>query len=246
VGLTAWVFVRRFIVALDTSEALSAELERRVAEKHAELERNYERLNRLERERAVAHERERMMADLHDGLGGQLVSTLAVLRSGEAEPRELEEALQGALDDMRLLIHSIQGDESDLVGALAMLRSRLAPRLQHAGLVVDWPVQDVPTPAGFGPEKALQVMRIVQEAIANVLKHAGATRLRVHTGVIGGADRRHVCVGVDDDGHGLPETRSPGRGIANMRRRAAALGGRLELDSGPAGTSLRLLLPLEG
>jgi signal transduction histidine kinase len=246
VGLTAWVFVRRFIVALDTSEALSAELERRVADKHVELERNYERLNRLERERAVAHERERMMADLHDGLGGQLVSTLAVLRSGEAEPRELEDALQAALDDMRLLIHSIQGDESDLVGALAMLRSRLAPRLQHAGLVLDWPVQEVPTPRGFGPEKALQVMRVVQEAIANVLKHAGARGLRVRAGVVDRGAGRHVCVAVEDDGRGLEAVHGSGRGLANMRRRAAALGGQLELESGPAGTSVRLLLPLEG
>lgn len=246
VGLTAWVFVRRFIVALDTSEALSAELERRVEEKHAELERNYARLRRLEQERVVAEERERMMAELHDGLGGQLVSTLAMLRSGGAETSAVEGALQAALDDMRLLIHSIQGEESDLVGALATLRARLAPRLAHAGLRLDWAVADVPTPAGFGPEKALQVMRIVQEAIANVLKHAGATRLRVRVDVAGNVGSRHVCVAVEDDGSGFGAAPGGGRGLANMRRRAGLLGGRLELEGGPAGTSVRLLLPLEG
>jgi signal transduction histidine kinase len=244
IGFTAWIFVRRFIVALDTSEALSAELEQRVAEKHAELERNYERLRRLEQERAVAHERERMMADLHDGLGGQLVSTLAMLRSGDAKPSEVEGAIQAALDDMRLLIHSIQGEESDLVGALATLRARLAPRLQQAGLQLDWAVEDVPTPPGFGPERALQVMRIVQEAIANVLKHAGARRLRVRMGVARDAEGESVYVAVEDDGCGLGRERAAGRGLANMSRRAAELGGRLELRSDGAGTSVRLRLPL--
>jgi signal transduction histidine kinase len=244
IGLTAWIFVRRFIVALDTSEALSAELEQRVAEKHAELERNYVRLRRLEQERAVAEERERMMADLHDGLGGQLVSTLAMLRSGAAEPPELEAAVQAALDDMRLLILSIQGEESDLAGALAALRARLAPRLQQAGLRLDWAVADVPTPAGFGPEKALQVMRIVQEAIANVLKHANASVLRVRTRVAEGGSL--VIVTIEDDGCGVGARTGQGRGIANMRRRAAALGGRVELRSDGRGTAVELALPLAG
>jgi signal transduction histidine kinase len=244
IGLTAWIFVRRFIAALDTSEALSAELEQRVEEKHAELERNYERLRRLEQERAVAHERERMQADLHDGLGGQLVSALAMLRSGRSEPGEVEGALQAALDDMRLLIHSLQGEEDDLVGALATLRARLAPRLERAGLRIDWSVEEVPTPPGFGPEKTLHVMRIVQEAIANVLKHAGAATLRVRVGVDERENGRDVFVAIEDDGHGLGTARASGRGLANMRRRAALLGGRLVFHSGPAGTSVRLLLPL--
>jgi len=244
IALSAWIFVRRFIAALDTSEALTAELEQRVARKHAELEQNYARLRALEEERAVARERERMMADLHDGLGGQLVSTLAMLRSGEWKPPELEAAVQSALDDMRLLIHSIEGEESDLLGALATLRARLAPRLQQAGLRLDWAVEDVPTPDGFGPEKALQVMRIVQEAIANVLKHAGAKTLRVRSGVTDGSGAPAAFVAIEDDGCGLPGDSAPGHGVANMRRRAQRIGARLEIRSGPTGTSVQLELPL--
>jgi len=246
ISLSAWIFVRRFIVALDTSEALSAELEQRVAHKHAELEANYVRLRALEEERAVAHERERMMAELHDGLGGQLVSTLAMLRSGEARPPEVESAVQAALDDMRLMIHSLEVGEEDLLSALATLRARLAPRLQQAGIRVDWTVEEVPTPPGFGPEKALQVMRIVQEAIANVLKHAGATELRVRTGV----EERNGCAAavlrIEDDGRGLgaPAPGGAGRGLANMRRRAERIGARLEVRSEGQGTAVRLELPL--
>jgi signal transduction histidine kinase len=249
ISLSAGIFVRRFIVALDTSEALSAELEQRVARKHAELEANYARLRALEEERVVAHERERMMAELHDGLGGQLVSTLAMLRSGEARPPELESSVQAALDDMRLMIHSLEVGEQDLLSALATLRARLAPRLQQAGLRVDWKVEEVPTPPGFGPEKALQVMRIVQEAIANVLKHAGAKQLRVRTAV----EERDGCAAavltIEDDGRGLG-TPAPGagagRGLANMRRRAERIGARLEVRTEGRGTQVRLELPLAG
>jgi signal transduction histidine kinase len=244
IALTAWIFLRRFIVALDTSEALSVELEQRVEEKHRELELNYARLRRLEQQRAVAHERERMMADLHDGLGGQLVSALAMLRSGDAKPSELEGALRSALDDMRLLIHSIEGEQDDLVAVLATLRARLAPRLEQTGLQLDWPVEDVPTPPGFGPEKALQLMRIVQEAIANVLKHAGAGVLRVRAGAASDGGAPAVFVAIEDDGRGFGRQQGAGRGLANMRRRASLLGGRLELETGPAGTTVRLLLPL--
>ncbi len=245
IGLTAWIFVRRFIVALDTWEALGAELEARVQEKHAELERTYERLRRLEQERAAAHERERMQADLHDGLGGQLVSALAMLRSGRPAPEEIEGALQAALDDRRLLIHSLEGEEDERVGALATLRARLVPRLERAGLRIDWEVEEVPAPAGFGSERTLHVMRIVQEAIANVLTHAGAARLCVRVGVDGRDGARDEFVSIEDDGHGLGAAGASGRGLANMRRRAAALGGGLDFDSGPSGTSVRLLLPLE-
>jgi signal transduction histidine kinase len=250
IALSAWIFVRRFIVALDTAEALTVELEQRVEEKHAELEANYGRLRELERERAVARERERLMAEIHDGLGGQLVSTLAMLR-GAAAQDDVEAAVQGALDDMRLVIQSLETGAGDLQGALATLRARLGPRLRQAGLQVDWPVEDVPAPPGFGPEKALDVMRIVQEAVANVLKHAGARTLRVRAGIDGAAEPRRVVLRIEDDGGGMARAGAPagasaggGRGLANMRRRAARLGGELEVSSGPAGTRVRLVLPL--
>jgi signal transduction histidine kinase len=246
--LSAWIFVRRFIVALDTSEALTARLEERVAEKSAELEANHARLRALERERAVTHERERIMAELHDGLGGQLVSTLAVVRSGAARPDEVEASLRGALDDMRLMIQSLELEDGDLGGVLASLRARLAPMLERAGVRVDWPVVDLPPCTGIGPEKALQVMRIAQEVIANVLKHAHASSLRVRADVLRDASgTERLALRLSDDGRGFASERDSagsGRGLANMRRRAAAIGASLSLSSGQHGTDVCLELPL--
>jgi signal transduction histidine kinase len=242
-SIFAFLFVKRFIVALDTSEALTAELEERVAEKHEQLETSYQSLRRLEQERAVATERERLMAEIHDGMGGQLVSTLAMVQDGEASPAEVEAALRAALEDMRLVIHSLDAADTDIPTLLGMLRGRLAPQLERAGIRVRWQVEDVPALADFGPEAALHLMRIVQESITNVVKHAAARTLTVSTGV----EDEHVYVSLADDGRGLgtgATAAGEGRGVGNMRRRAEALGGELELCARDPGVEVRVRLPL--
>jgi signal transduction histidine kinase len=87
------------------------------------------------------------------------------------------------------------------------------------------------------------VLRIVQEAFTNTLKHAEAKIITLSTSVDYANNR--VLVSVADDGVGLAQSHSNGRGIENMRSRAAKLGGRLEivhLDKG--GTCLKLYLPI--
>lgn len=231
---------------LQEAEDLNRDLERRVEEKHTELERNYHRLHQLERAQAVAHERDRIMRDMHDGMGGQLVSTLALVESGRATPTAIADALASALDDLRLVIDSLDPVEEDLLAVLATVRARLEPRLTRNGVRFDWQVTDLPPIPGFGPERVLQALRILQEAITNVVKHAGASVVRVRTAVTPGpGGRPGVCVEVGDDGGGM-RGNGTGRGIANMRRRAAALGGELEIASADTGTTVRLWLPLDG
>lgn len=230
--------------ALTESETLNRELEQRVRDKADELERNYDRLRELERERAVTRERERIMQDMHDGMGGQLVSTLALVESGRATSDGVAEALRAALDDLRLVIDSLDPLEDDILAVLGVLRARLEPRLVRNGLRFDWQVTDLPAVAGFGPERALQALRVIQEAITNVIKHAGARTIRIRTGVAPGPDAgAGVFVEVHDDGCGLGSAPRPGRGLVNMRRRAAALGGTLSVASNGEGTTVRLWLP---
>jgi signal transduction histidine kinase len=130
---------------------------------------------------------------------------------------------------------------------LATIRTRLEARLGRHGLRFDWQVVDLPPLRGFGPERVLQAMRIVQEAITNVVKHAHATTITVSTGEeTFGDGRPGVFVEIRDDGTGLGTGHAPGRGISNMRRRTARLAGHLAITSGESGTMVRLWLPSGG
>lgn len=245
VSMFAWGMLGRVFSALRETEAMNLGLESRVEEKHLELERNYERLGRLERERAVADERERILRDIHDGTGSQLVSALSLIESGRADPEEIANTLRDALDDLRLMIDSLDPEDEDILPLLGTLRSRLEPRLRRHGLRFVWEVRDVPTLVDFGPHSALQVLRIVQEAISNVMKHARAASIRIRTGGEYGTNGRPgLFVEVRDDGRGMGRAAAGGgRGIRNMRERAARAGGELRIESDTAGTAVHLWLP---
>ncbi|MDF2982902.1 MAG: histidine kinase [Devosia sp.] len=88
---------------------------------------------------------------------------------------------------------------------------------------------------------ALHILRVMQEAFTNIIKHAEATEATVSTGVAAG----NIVISVSDNGKGF-DTAAPraGRGLANQTRRASAMRAKLTVESGPGGTKLTLLLPI--
>ncbi|MBC7380103.1 MAG: hypothetical protein H7346_22060 [Burkholderiaceae bacterium] len=228
----------------DEVRSLNSSLERRVAERALELQRTHQRVRALERVTTLAGERERMMRDIHDGIGSQLITTLNAVERDRSVPQHVAAMLRECIDELRLMIDSLEPGEESLAVALANLRWRLEPRLTDAGLALDWQVDP-----GIGlasPGGVLQVLRIVQEGVTNVLKHAGATQLRV----CAKADGPWLLVEVGDDGHGMLQPPSgsmdpaPGhRGLDNMHARAMQLGGSLEVESTGSGSVLRLRVP---
>lgn len=130
--------------ALNDSEKLNAELKQHVEQKHAELEANYQRLHTLEQQQAVVEERSRIMSDMHDGIGGQLISTLSLVEHGKSLSAEVAAALRERIDDLRLTIDSLEPTENDLLPVPGNLRYRLEGRLKKQGIALDWQVKDVP------------------------------------------------------------------------------------------------------
>jgi len=120
-----------------------------------------------------------------------------------------------------------------------MLRQRLQPQLEAVGLQVDWHMDELPRMPGLTAHGVLQVLRILQEAVTNVLKHAGAARLEISGRVAAGGS----VLTVADDGCGIDRATGGGRGLDNMARRAQALGARLEVRGSHSGTRICLLLP---
>ncbi|MEZ5652144.1 MAG: hypothetical protein R3E87_16525 [Burkholderiaceae bacterium] len=169
----------RFGRVLSAIETMNLKLEERVREREQELAIKHARLVRLETERALLEERSRLMTDMHDGLGGTLISTLAMVQAGQTNSDLLAESLREAIADLRLMIDSLDPVDGDIGNVLANMRTRIEPKLRAAGMRIEWAVGDAQTPDWLGATGVLQVMRVVQEAINNVLKHAQASRLRI-------------------------------------------------------------------
>jgi len=252
--VVALTLLSRVTRALTHAEMLNRELESRVAAKGAELERNYAEVRVLERERLLSAERERMTRDMHDGIGGQLMHALAVVES-KPEFQPLVSLMRASLDDLRLIIDAVDPSGGDLLAVLASFRARNERRVREAGVKLVWEMADLPLVPDFGPNKALQLLRILQEATTNVLRHARATELVIRTGTTQDAQRLCIFVDVVDNGCGYASAdgskggQSPlgtvpgGRGLSNMRRRAQMLDATIELTSDSTGSRVRLLLP---
>jgi signal transduction histidine kinase len=100
----------------------------------------------------------------------------------------------------------------------------------------------VPPLGWLDQRHSLHILRILQEAFTNVIKHAGASEIRVTTGSAAG----FVRVGIVDNGRGFDTaTAKDGRGLGNQARRAEAIGGRIEIVSEAGRTVVTLLLPID-
>jgi len=246
------ILVRRFTESLSAHENLAAVLEQRVEEKATELKRNYEQLVEARRNEALALERTRIMSEMHDGIGSQLTMALSLVRQLDLEhhPERAGEdgrvaiVLRESIEDLQLIIDSLEPVENDLLTVLGTLRYRLQDRLGKGGIDLQWNVVDLPPLPMLTPHSVLSILRIVQEAFANCLKHSGADRIAVTTGLQGepGVDETAHIV-IVDNGRGIDLSRGAGRGLENMRRRAAALGGQMKILSQAGRTEVRLEFP---
>ena len=215
-------------------------------------------LARLEDERADSArraleaqeaERLRVAQELHDEIGQNLTAALLQLgRIGKQAPEDLRaeiseaaETVRENLDDLRRIAQRLRPPELDelgLVSALAHFADRLGKR---AGLQIDRRFdRELPV---LGHEEELVIYRVAQEALTNVVRHAGASRAEL--ALERAPDR--LILRVRDDGCGLAEAASGGNGgIRGMRERAALI--RAVLSVGPrddgSGTEVALHVPL--
>jgi signal transduction histidine kinase len=241
------------VMTLSRAESSNEELERRVAAKSGELERSYTQLRNTEitsaREAARAQERERLLREMHDGLGAQLMTALRGVERGALSREQLAQSLQDGLDELRLLMDSTD-TSAYLPAALAAWRNRWDARLAAAGVLLEWQMDDSLEQVTLGSEAALHVMRILQEATTNVVKHSRAESMTLRAGVYPGPDgMRLLQIEIADDGAGLAgeAARSGARGLKNMAYRAGQIGAQLEVVNRPppaTGCLVRLVLPM--
>jgi signal transduction histidine kinase len=219
----------RAAIAVDLSERVSRDAVRRVVA-------------------AQELERKRLARELHDETGQALTSILLGLKpleqAADPDAREavaaLRELVVSTLQDVRRLAVELRPSALDDFGLLPAVERLADTFREHSGLAVDLEARlgDARLPS----EVETTLYRIVQEALANVVKHADASRVSVIL------TRREDTVSalVEDDGRGFdPETtREDALGLAGMRERVALVGGRLRVETAPgAGTTLAVVVP---
>lgn len=237
-----WVLVRRTAVAMEQVARHNAELARKVGERESELHAVFDRLRVVESQRVLEAERRRLTRDMHDGLGSQLVQTLNLVRSNGAQldSGAVAGMLHHALEELRMTLDSLEPMEGDLPTILGTLRQRIAPALQAAGIELDWQVQEVPAVPALEARGVMHLFRCLQEVFANVVKHAHATCVTVRTW----SEAGHVFLSITDNGVGWGRAAGSswnggGRGIGNIRLRAAEIGAEVQFSPAHPGTCVR-------
>ena len=192
--------------------------------------------------RAVAEERGRVAREIHDGLSQYLfaISTHAAMIEAGADVKEtvpkLRDAVQAAQSEARFAVLALSSASGSARFDAALRRYvdfLTADGMLEVELEIDGEV-------ALAPDEQIEVFRIVQEGLANARRHARARKAWVTIG-LRGTERLVV---VRDDGSGfVPPTDAAAQGIANMRGRAAAIGGALSLRSAPGrGTAVEVVL----
>jgi signal transduction histidine kinase len=240
VAVTA-TLARRYMEAQERTRELASSLQREVAAQRAQLEESFAQLREAEREQARMQERTRVMGDLHDGLGMHLATALRQSRSAAHNDPLLTETLLDCMDELRIAVDSLDEHERDPLSLLGTLRFRMAPRFESLGVRLDWHVAhelgELPT---LDPSAALNLLRIVQEALGNALKHSGAS---VVTLALNRA-RQGVCIQVADNGCGFdPATVARGHGIGQLQSRASRIGASIAWRRERNGMTLEVTLP---
>ncbi len=201
---------------------------------------------------AALEERNRLARELHDAVKQQVFATQMQLRAArnllpddpQAAGERLEEAEQlvkASQQELGLIIAELRPAALEGQGLAEALRSYIDTWSQHAGIQADLSVQG---------ERQLPLVleqslyRIAQEALANVARHSGASRVRIGLAYAS----TEISLQVSDDGTGFDpaEADQRGFGLDSMRQRAAELGGSLSVESHKGqGSTIRVVIPLK-
>jgi len=239
------VLATRFSSSLLRIERFNDELQVTVDNTRAELTRTLQREHRLEADNIRLNERLRLTHDLHDGLGSSLMRSIARMEHGEGlNDGQFLSVLKTLRSDLRDVI-----DGSSAVPAwqspqewLAPSRRRFIDLLDDLGIASQWQLPEQ-WPGRFTPAQLLALTRFLEEALTNVLKHAGATRLEVE---VREQQAHGLSLEVRDNGRGFDVEQvlraGTGVGMSSMRMRIERMGGHLRIESRAGDTRLMAVI----
>jgi two-component system sensor histidine kinase UhpB len=226
--------------AVRAAEAAVGQLDQRVQEAAADIERNYGKLAEARIDQVTQKERKRIAADLHDDLGAKL---LTIVHTSESD--RISTLAREALEEMRLSVRGLTGKPMRLADALADWRAEVVSRLGQANIEIDWRGPPEDTELELPARSFVQTTRILREAVSNIIKHSGASQCKVRCAI----GEQQFGLNIQDNGKGismeLDGKLDRGHGMHSMKHRAKQMQGQCLVESGPGyGTVIRLTLPL--
>ncbi len=215
-------------------------IDARVRELTAEIERTHAQQADARIEQVTEKERKRIAADLHDDLGAKL---LTIVHTSESE--RISTLAREALEEMRLSVRGLTGKPVRLADALADWRAETVMRLGQANVEIDWKSLAEDSEQVLPARAYVQTTRILREAVNNIIKHSGASHVKVRCAISG----EQFGMNIQDNGKGIPMELDGkldrGHGMTSMKQRAKQMQGQCLVESGPGyGTVIRLTLPL--
>ncbi len=200
--------------------------------------------SQLEIVNSAIAERQKISADMHDSIGASLAALLAYCTTKNIDMADVKRRVGEVLMELRFLVDSAETEDRDVNLVLSNVRHRMGGGLELAGIDLRWQVDDLPKIPGLTARDALAIKLTLMEALSNVLHHSKANTATLTASYAPQAAA--IVISLQDDGCGFnPAHTSPGRGLANMRRRAASIstGGTIVVDSRPGGgTTVRIEL----
>ncbi len=188
-------------------------------------------------EQSRMEEREQLLRDMHDGFGSQLASVRMMAEKGRIQPEQFPAYLHELSADLHLVVDTMSHQDASLQDALVDFRYRLERRLSgERETTLHWAI-DLDGMPRYTPRDILHLLRLLQESVNNVLKHANARNIWIQAQY--NAPAGELVLSVRDDGKGLPEPVKKGRGLNNMRHRAREIGGELEIVNSHPGVEVR-------
>lgn len=242
--LMVWLLAERHRALMRREAAAHARSEAELRQQRQLLEGQFEVQRSEARQQARRQERQRILRDIHDGMGLQLSGLLSLAQSAEVGPERLTREVRIAIEQMRLLVDNADAFEGDVGMLLGQIRYQIGRRLAHTDTTLHWQTALSYPGRVLRPAQAVALQRLVFELTTNVLKHAKATQVEVlvRDDATGGL---HLTFA--DNGIGFNAVAHKlGIGLRSIHGRAEEMGAKLERlpsTAGMLGTRYRLSLP---
>lgn len=235
-----WFILKRLSNTLHHAEQLNSSLAERIEQKEQEIVVSFKEREGLLKQKLLSEERDRIMREIHDGIGSQLIGLKSLLSSKTAKFQDLNRYIDNSLIDLRIVINSLDIASQTLPSLLGSLRQQWQRSAESEGCILNWKVAPRPKKnMTLGPVKTLQMMRILQETFSNCLKHATPGEINVITHY----SEELAIIEINNQCDKKPEI-SRGRGLKNIQERASKIGAKVSFNNNDGRFTLQVQLPL--